>query len=73
MKLQVIKPFNDKYTNQVYKEGDIIEKDTNRAKELLRYGAYIKAVEEEKAPVEKSTESTKPAKKSKKKEAKADD
>lgn len=64
MKLKVVSEFHDKYTDQLYKIGDVIEVTETRGEELLSSSnTLVEPIEEEKK--EKDTE--KPKKKRTKK------
>lgn len=50
MELKIKKVFKDKFTNALYKVGDVIEFEPARAEELLKDNRnLVEAVEEEKA------------------------
>ena len=46
MKYQVIKAFRDKYTNEIYEVGTILELTKKRANEILKVDKYIEEFEE---------------------------
>ena len=57
---KVIKGFNDKYTGEKYKVGDVVEFSTTRANEILTVDKLIEKI------VEETIETPKKNKKSKK-------
>lgn len=46
MKAKVIIQFNDKYTGEEHKKGDVIEVTAARFNEIRRQGKYVEAVDE---------------------------
>lgn len=46
MKYEIIKPFTDKYSKEIYKVGEVIDITQKRAKEILKVDELIKKVEE---------------------------
>jgi hypothetical protein len=49
MKLKVLKSFNDKYTDVLYTEGQVLEVTEKRAKELLSHPLeLVEVIEEDK-------------------------
>lgn len=56
MKLKVLKSFNDKYTDVLYTEGQVLEVTEKRAKELLSHPLELVEVIEEDKEVKSSEE-----------------
>ena len=50
MKYQVIRPFRDKNTGEIYEVGTILELTKKRANEILKADKYIEEIEEIKEP-----------------------
>lgn len=50
MKYQVIKPFRDKNTGEIYEVGTILELTKKRANEILKVDKFIEEIEEIKEP-----------------------
>lgn len=46
MKYIVLKPFKDKYSNERYKKGDILDITKKRANEILKVDELIEEVKE---------------------------
>lgn len=55
MKLRILKGFYDKYTNVLYKKGDIVDFKTDRAKELLSNDLNIVKSEDDEILASKKT------------------
>ena len=45
MKYQVVERFRDKYTNEIYEKGAVVDFNTDRANEILEVGKFITEVE----------------------------
>lgn len=56
MKLKVLKSFNDKYTDALYTEGQILEVTEKRAKELISHPLELVEVIEEGKEVKSAEE-----------------
>ena len=46
MKVKVLMPFCDKYTNKKYKKDDIIDVTVKRFNEITAKGRYVEPIEE---------------------------
>lgn len=47
IKAKVLQNFRDKYTNEGYRAGDVIEVTGQRLQEILKKGAFVQAIEKE--------------------------
>lgn len=47
IKAKVLQNFRDKYTNEGYRAGDVIEVTGQRFQEILKKGAFVQGIEKE--------------------------